>query len=410
MKKLFLVFLVLMFMCVRVQADVGVNASGSFRVSGNYLKDNKDDTFNVYQRLRTNFSFIANENLKAVLGLEIGDQRWGAEGARLNDNKEVNIKTRFAYIDFGNSDFVNVRAGIQQVELPSIFGSHILNDRVGAILVNKDFGYVSPTIGYARLYDETIYKEDEVDLFMVVLPFYMGNIEITPFGTLTNFGKKIEGKKYQIYHGGLHNKLSFDPFVVKADVNYGYTDNDYKQQGYIVVASVEYLMDVMTPQLFGFYESGEKQTYSNTSKSRRMPVIGTDGGAFGPGVGYGGNTEFNDDKLLRYVLLDFDDSYQTWQGAIGSKGIGAGLNDITFIDKLSTDVYTYYMKGTNHKDNVNLFTTDDSYYEVNVNNDYQLYENLSLILELGYGKVSFDEKKLDNDHLYRAVGGLVYNF
>jgi hypothetical protein len=110
------------------------------------------------------------------------------------------------------------------------------------------------------------------------------------------------------------------------------------------------------------------------------------------------------------LLLSFDDSYQTWQGAIGSKGIGAGLNDITFLDKLSTDLYAYYMKGTNHKDNVNLFTTDDSYYEMNVNNDYKLYENLSLILEMGYGKVSFDEKKLDNDHLYRAVGGLVYKF
>ena len=410
MKKVLLFVLMFMFMSVGAYGDVGVNASGSFLFSGNYLKDNKDDSFNLYQRTRIKFSFIANEHLKGVLGIQVGGQRWGEEGLRFNDNMDVNVKTRYAYIDFGDADFLNTRVGLQQVTLPSIFGSHILNDRFGSILINKDMGFISPTIGYGRLYDETKLKDDSIDIFMVLLPFYMSNLEITPFGTLTNFGKELEGKQYQVYHLGLHNKIDFTPFIIKSDVNYGFTDDDYKQQGYIIVVSAEYVMNMMTPQLFGFYETGEKQTYDNTGKSRRMPVIGTEGGDFGPGVGFGGKTTFNDDKLLRHVLLNYDTSYQTWQGAIGSVGAGFGLNKISFMDKLSSDFVAFYMKGTNHKDNVELFNTEDSYYEVNLNNTYMLYDNLALIVELGYGKVKFEDKVIDNDHLYRVVSGFGYKF
>ncbi|MBU1042688.1 MAG: hypothetical protein KKF77_16475, partial [Proteobacteria bacterium] len=37
----------------------------------------EDKTFNIEQRMRTAFQFIANENLKGVLDLQIGTSNWG---------------------------------------------------------------------------------------------------------------------------------------------------------------------------------------------------------------------------------------------------------------------------------------------------------------------------------------------
>lgn len=148
-----------------------------------------------------------------------------------------------------------------------------------------------------------------------------------------------------------------------------------------------------------------------------MPVIGTDGGSVSiNNVGYGGGTEFAQDNFLRGLLVELDPmGYQADEGAVGLWAVGAALREITFMDDLSHDFVVSYARGTNHKDNFFLMTTQDSYWEVDFNSTWQMYENLAVILELAYGKVKLDDMgmergELAKDALYRGVLGMVYQF
>jgi len=69
-------------------------------------------------------------------------------------------------------------------------------------------------------------------------------------------------------------------------------------------------------------------------------------------------------------------------GAIGAWGVGAALRNITFMDDLSHVLVAYYAKGTNAEENLFMMTKKDTFWEVDFNTKYNLYENLALILEL----------------------------
>lgn len=434
MKKfiLMLVFLLsFMFVFSGIASAMEIKAKGSWRVHANYVmntdfdKDTKYDRFNAWQRARTVFEFIASDNLKGVLQFEIGDTKWGKDDGALNTDGK-NIKTKHAYLDFNVFD-TQVKAGLQPIALPSVFGSHILSADVAAFLVSKQvtdmFGV---TLGWARPYDqEDIHPyrtdkhwNDEVDVFLMVVPVTMNGLKLNPFVVMSNFGKDFLGEESnaKMYHGGLNFEvLMFNPFVLKGDFNYGYVkwNDNNKQSGWVAVLAAQYQMDLFTPEVFGFYETGEDKVFND---SKTMPVIGTDGGAFGPGIGYGSNTEFNMDNLLRSALYSMFDDYQNQEGAMGLKGVGFALRDITLIDKLSHDVVLYYVMGNNHKDNVFLMTTEDKYYEANFNSSYKIYENLSLILETAYGKLKLDDLGTNGrgymfeDGMVRVVGGFAYKF
>ena len=88
--------------------------------SANLMDHNSDvsdsDNYFTTQRMRTYFDYLANENLKAVLGLEIdnvgGDNTdniggdWGTDG-------KGNIEVKHAYLNFTLPDTtVNVQAGL----------------------------------------------------------------------------------------------------------------------------------------------------------------------------------------------------------------------------------------------------------------------------------------------------------
>lgn len=445
MKRLYALAIMAAFILgtVGIAQAVEIKAGGVWRVSGNWIKnpdfnsDVKNDDFNAWQRLRTQFQFIASENLKGVLELEIGNFRWGQGGPSERPN---NVKTRFAFIDFKlpNTD-VNTRAGVQLLTLPNTFGSHILWSEAGAVVVNAPLtDMVGLTLGWGRLWDrDTVSPEDttekwddEVDVFMAVLPVTLDGLKLSPFAVYTRLGKESgfygfagqdSPKNANMWHGGLNFNLSMlDPIVIKGDLNYGTVKwaENYKQSGWVGVLAAEYKMDMVTPQLFGFWETGESSTYATGDDSKRMPVIHTTGGAFGPGVSLGWNTSFAADSFLRILLAGTDQGgYQDRDGAIGMWAVGAALRNITFMDQLSHDLVAFYGKGTNDEANVGLMTKKDTYWEANFNSRYKLYENLSLILELAYANVSLDQlnvgqarEDLAKDNLYRGVLGIVYSF
>ncbi|MDR3045632.1 MAG: outer membrane homotrimeric porin [Desulfovibrio sp.] len=417
--------------------------------------DSEDD-FAAHQRLRTQIDIIASESLRGVVFLEMGTTTWGAEdGALGSDGRSV--KVRRSYIDWTvpNTE-LQVRMGLQGMDLPgATFGaSPILSDEDVAALVlsyavNENLGL---TAFWARPYDNNSGNSaadgndfDEVDVFGLTAPVTLDGVSVTPHLLYASVGKDVDGTDteswetfqdgmqslgqrmgmtgddtttHNAWWGGVAFELSLlDPFAVKMDFTYGNkdADDDYAtREGWLVSAMVEYKMEMMTPGVFAWYGSGEDDDIDNGSE--RMPSISPN--AWAPtSFGFPGSV-FNQDS--QFAL----------NGA-GLWGVGVQLADISFVENLSHVLRVVYMRGTNDselvKDTAGLadelapagggvfLTDEDSAWEVNFDHTYQIYENLTFILEMGYIRLDLDEDTWgaageDLNSAKKLTFNLVYEF
>ncbi|MBA4356163.1 MAG: hypothetical protein C0405_00380 [Desulfovibrio sp.] len=442
-------------------AAAEIKASGSWQVDAQWLSNvdfqgkgavSEDKTFNIAQRMRTAFTFIANENLKGVLETQIGDGNWGngmfaigagrsttsgtTAGAGGSGNGGAgNIMLRKGYLDFKwPSTKVNFLVGFQSLSLPSAVGggSAILDDHfaAAAVVVPVTDG-ISLVGGYGRLFDaNSSYSSTAGGLsgsststdavFLIANLDYKG-FKVQPFAAYANLGadtyapgtggtalagfrgaNSSTNEGIRAYWGGAaFTMTAFDPFKVMADFNYGKaTWNNQSatnkasggRSGWLADIAVDYTgLSMMTPSFFAAYSSGENGNSTHGSgKSERMPVVGAPQNyALGSFWLQGGDTIFG----------SFADPSTT----MGYWALGLSLKDIKLIDKLSHTVHLMYIKGTNDadflKDTVagngvsygRFLTTKDSLWEFDLNSKYQIYDELSLGLELGYINASFDK-------------------
>lgn len=187
----------------------------------------------------------------------------------------------------------------------------------------------------------------------------------------------------------------FSPLSVKLDAMYGSVDGDDEESdrsGWLVIGAVDYKMDMMTPGIFAWYASGDDD--DDTNGSERMPYISPD---FGP-------TSFGFDKVGAPIATD---SLLSVSGT-GLWGVGVQLANISFVENLKHTVRVVYMEGTNDEDMASvatlnpasngLYLTDkDSAIEVNFDHFYKIYDNLDLIVEMGYIKLDVDEDTWGDD-------------
>ncbi|GFM37009.1 outer membrane homotrimeric porin [Desulfovibrio psychrotolerans] len=174
-------------------------------------------------------------------------------------------------------------------------------------------------------------------------------------------------------------------------------DDILDREGWALAAKLSYKMDMLTPGIIGWYATGEDDDITNGSE--RLPVIS---GAFSPTTfgfdGYaGGNVTPTGDLL--------GTSYD------GKWGLGLVLEDIKVIEDLTSQIRVVYVKGTNDHDvldslvkytstskatflsnNIGTFMTDkDQAWEVNFDHKYMIYENLAMIVELGYVNLDLND-------------------
>ncbi|WP_456325483.1 outer membrane homotrimeric porin [Desulfonauticus submarinus] len=433
MKKLSVLALVAAFILstVAMASAVELKARGSWRVHANWTDnydfqktkdDNKsEDDFNVYQRARVWFDFVANENVKAVLGLEIGDSRWGerGKGADLGADDKV-IEVKHAYLDFKvpNTD-IDVKAGVQGIALPNSLGSAILDDDVAALVLSAPINdMVSLTAGWARAFDlsPADYAHDEYDVAFLITPIKAEGFALKPFFAYAWIGKDIIGdtKDAHAWWAGVNAKVTmFDPIVVLADLNYGKLDADEDNNdraGWFFDLAVDYKMDMVTPEVFFIYSTGEDDDINDGSE--RMPSITPDVTAT-PFV-FGGSSFANGDSLLG-------------TDGTGLAAVGLKLKDMSFIENVKHTFVLMYARGTSDEDfvkkggDIDTLTTKDSVWEVDFNTKYQMYENLAAIVELGYAKANYDEdvknqkgNKRGSDYkdeaAWKAIVGVKYDF
>lgn len=455
-------------------ASVEVEATGKFQFQGDFTKSphfkdedqnsNSHDDLNFWLRARTQFRMIANENLWGVLYTEY-KARLGSEAANTIGGDGTNdrtLKIKQAYIGFRypGTD-IYTQAGIFDVNLPQAAGNNnmIIGDyHTGAIAVEAPItDAVKVTLGFARPYDQNENDKtansaasqnynDELDFFFATVPVTVDGFKATPYFAYALVGQdtyddnsadanaRVAGLSGMTtpgstaftddvtawWLGGAFEVTMFDPIVFKADVFYGSVDADQRhndRDGWGFDGSLAYnAIDFVKPKLVFTYTSGEDDDTSNGSE--RLPNLNSD---FGFGTYYQSGSAFTGDTDL---LQGSQNGYWT---------IGLCLDDISFIDKVTHTVNFLYYQGTNDAELIknnpagltnidsdgSFLTDEDSLFEIDVNTNYQIYDELAAIVEFSYINANFDNDTWENygttprtgdSDAYKLAVGLVYSF
>jgi hypothetical protein len=317
---------------------------------------------------------------------------------------------------------------------------------------------------------------DNMDLFVLLLPMKFDGFEATPwvmygmggrnFGNFADFrdGALPDGrmeytlspypaamgdpanwsradKPYgSMFWAGLPVTISaLEPWNIEFDINYGFVESmrrfdtidaggdvrrsSTQRSGWVAKALLEYKFDWGVPGLFGWYGSGDDGNPKNGSE--RMPSVAPTN-AF---------TSFMGDRPDDWVA---DDSYYN-RGASysGTWGIGMRVKDVSFIEDLQHSFTVAYRGGTNSPSMVKYMensydwdsdtvegpymTTKDGMLEFNQRNTWQVYENLTIELELAYIVNLMDNatwnktrngrgSSYDKQDIWRAQAMFVYAF
>jgi hypothetical protein len=446
MKRLIILAVLCSFvLSAAVASAADIKASGDWAIEANWNSnwDFKDKTgeaadqgaFAISQRATTQFDFIANENLKGVLVTRYGTEQWGqksfalgAGDSGLNTAAQNRITIRRAYIDFNWPDTtVAVRAGYQGVSLPAAFGggSLVLDEEIGAAVVSgsitDNVGYL---VGYARAADGGAATNAYIDSYIAALPMNFEGFSLAPFGVYAPIGSQFSAANAPAglaalnatgngadadfdnayWLGAAFTMDLFDPFVLKADLNYGAVDSKLEQNkraGWLFDAALEYKgFDFMTPEAFFVYTSGEGDNgnASQAGKSERMPFLAAQNWAIG-------SFFFGGDRLLSGSIQDTNEYMGFW-------ALGLSLKDIqSFAEGLTHDAHFIYAKGTNKfRDDYayksvhygRMLTDKDSLVEIDFNTGYKLYDELTLSLDLGYLNLSTKESRWNNVNGYKG--------
>lgn len=245
------------------------------------------------------------------------------------------------------------------------------------------------------------------DVRVGMMPVLPGGFTVVDSDFYTN---KPKGKAW--WAGITGEVLTFNPFRLAIDYNYGsvdlgstydfgpYNDAPYnhdielKRRGWLVSGIAEYKLDFITPGLLMWYGSGDNSNPYDGSE--RMPTIDPSwtGSSFGFDGGYG---------IARDTLIG--------TSPVGTWGAALRLKDISFIENLNHTLQVGYYRGTNNKDmpkNAGMrnyhvsfgntgdivgstyLTKKDGAWEADFNTEYQIYKDLTMVLELGYIHLSLN--------------------
>ena len=369
---------------------------------GKGAASSEEKPFNIEQKFRTAFQFIANENLRGILDTQIGAANWGnglygigagrAAGTTANLGANTagngNIMLRKAYIEYRwPNTMTNISLGFQTVTLPAAFGggSAILDDQVAAAVVSAPItDNISILAGYARPYESNSSaftttgslsgSGTAADVVFAAVPISYKGFNITPFAAYANVGansvtsatgtingagtsagfagpNSTAGEGVRAYWGGIAATITaLDNFKFMTDFNYGKaTYNSPAAQsgkggrsGFLFDVAVDYTgLSMMTPEVFFTYSSGENGNSSKGGGSERMPMLGTP-------QNWTIGSFFFGERLELGGSINTTAGYTT--NTIGYWAAGLSLKNIKVFDKFSHDFNLLYAKGTNDKE------------------------------------------------------------
>lgn len=457
--------IILMLACTMVFGAVVSSSATEFKASGtldmafewldnpNPKAASNGDYFTAIQRLRTKIDIIANESLKGVYYLEVGTIRWGdLDNGGAIGTDGVNVETKRLYLDFQMPHTsLSLRMGLQGLALPGLANNNpVLDDDVAAIVANYEFSdRFNVVAAWARAADTEDYtpatptSKTKYDVFTIIGGLNFEPVTVVPYIAYATIGQNadvgsmrdrttstavtvdgvpgtfiLEDKiidatnDRDVWWLGISAKsacwerlnLAFD-FVWGqsdgSDMPVGFSNvNSRDQSGFYALLHGDYKMENYTPTLDLWYASGD--TDNETGSGNFMPIIsagglaltnlGTDGGFF-----------------------DTTDNAFTLSG-VGTMGVVLGITEVTFIENVTHDFKVAWMQGTSEYTNSNptgfkgTFPTDeDRAWEFNIDTNWQMYENLAAIVELGY--LNPDYKSVEGEEaVFKAAVGFQYSY
>ncbi len=235
----------------------------------------------------------------------------------------------------------------------------------------------------------------QYDAWNFELDINYGYVQSTGTYWATNF--KNFGSGYFNFQGISGNYIGDISATAASDL--GLIDRvDNGRRGWLIKGLVEYKMDWGTPGLFAWYGSGDDDDVQNGSEM--MPFLSPSGNF----------TSFLGDGELGWQPGSAYDQQLSYSG---TWGIGLQVKDLSFVEDLTHIIRIAYWAGTNDSamtdyiespylsDGQGFYLTDDDYLvEINFDTEYQIYENLSAHVQLGY---IFNG--IDHDN-YRTAAGV----
>lgn len=244
------------------------------------------------------------------------------------------------------------------------------------------------------------------------------------------------------FWAGVTGEITFlEPWRFAWDVNYGSVAGDkgyLNRSGWLVNALLEYKTDWGIPGIYGWYSSGDDDNPHNGSE--RMPFVSqvNIGGDSLSNFGFRSSPWVNNEGILG-------------GNAVGMWGVGARIKNMSFIENLKSTLLVNYFGGTNDpkmdsyilgrnttdqggrpvyrrwtdfNSNYGVYLTRaDTGIEVNLNNIYKVYDNFSVLLEMGYIHLWLDESSsgwgrsgnsahnnLNYQDAWKVSLGFMYNF
>lgn len=215
---------------------------------------------------------------------------------------------------------------------------------------------------------------------------------------------RINDTQYaSMFWGGVTTEINLvAPWRFQADFIYGAVQRDaayMSRSGWFGMVLAEYVFDWGTPGLYSWYFSGDDSNVHNGSE--RLPYIATTNnlGNSLSSFGYRGNPIMGGGKGVLGANPN------------GTWGVGARIKNLTFMENLTHVLRLNIMGGTNDPDmgayltgrkstdgsgravyrnnsDFNSFgtylTREDMGIEANLDSTYKIYENLTMLVELGY--------------------------
>ena len=455
--------IILMLACTMVLGAVASSSATEIKASGtldlafewldnpNPQEASNGDYFTAIQRLRTKIDIIANESLKGVYYLEVGTIRWGAGGGSAYTSDRtgpggggalgtdgVNVETKRLYLDFQMPHTaLSLRMGLQGLALPSLANNNpVLDDDVAAVVANYQFSdRFNVVAAWARAADTENYtpatptSKTKYDVFTIIGGLNFEPVTIVPYITYAAIGRNADvGSQTSVTVGGITTNpitatddrdvwwlglsaksacwerlnLAFDFVWGQSDgsnmsIGSATNPNSRDQSGFYVLLHGDYKMENYTPTLDLWYASGD--TDSEGGSGNYMPIIsagglaltnlGTDGGFF-----------------------DTTDNAFTLSG-VGTMGVVLGITEVSFIENVTHDFKVAWMQGTSEYSGtsvVNTFPTDeDRAWEFNIDTNWQMYENLAAIVELGYLNPDYQSVS-GEEAVFKAAIGFQYSY
>jgi hypothetical protein len=416
--------------------------------NGASFEDKEQDHFNARVRSRIQIDFIANENLRGVLMLQIGRYNWGGNaldgvgvGAGAVGTTNGSPLVRRLYLDFNFPDSpVNVKMGLMDLVLPYVtFGQPVFGDHVAAVTMTANVtDNAALTAFWARPYHDgnagNKYKNADMDVFGLWANLDFDTFTVAPWATYASIGSNTQWWENEYGYAGAFTEdddasvwnlgvalkvMPSDALTIKFDAMYGKMNgdlevggNEVEGSGYYFALAVDYALDWGTPGFFAIYSSGDKE--DDAFKMGRMPVLAHGDAVYATRMAFGGSMTCGEDTVLT-------------QNGIGMWVVGLQLADLSFIENVNHVARLAYMRGTNDEDSTLIqsggtvgntayslaMSTKDSAWEVGFDTYWQMYENLTVGLELGYIHLDINDDHGRDDKWSESSaysGNLIFRF